>query len=154
MEKHTLNIDYKILQIEELSTKDKELLERAKMELENSYSPYSHFKVACAIRTISDKIFVGCNQENIAYPSGLCAERTALFSLGAEKEKPQTLFIVAQNEKNESATAFPCGACRQVMVEFQNSIAKQDIKVMILTKDNKVLCFNNVDSLLPFSFDF
>ncbi len=154
MEKHTLNIDYKILQIEELSAKDKELLEKAKAELENSYSPYSNFKVACAIRTISDKIFVGCNQENIAYPSGLCAERTALFSLGAEKEKPQTLFIVAQNEKDEPATAFPCGACRQVMVEFQNSITKQDIKVMILTKDNKVLCFNNVDSLLPFSFDF
>lgn len=154
MEKHTLNIDYKILQIEELPAKDKELLEKAKMELKNSYSPYSHFKVACAVRTISDKIFVGCNQENIAYPSGLCAERTALFSLGAEKEKPQTLFIVAQNEKDEPATAFPCGACRQVMVEFQNSITKQDIKVMILTKDNKVLCFNNVDSLLPFSFDF
>lgn len=154
MEKHTLNIDYKILQIEELPAKDKELLEKAKIELKNSYSPYSHFKVACAVRTTSDKIFVGCNQENIAYPSGLCAERTALFSLGAEKEKPQTLFIVAQNEKDEPATAFPCGACRQVMVEFQNSITKQDVKVMILTKDNKVLCFNNVDSLLPFSFDF
>lgn len=154
MEKHTLNIDYKILQIEELPAKDKELLEKAKIELKNSYSPYSHFKVACAVRTMSDKIFVGCNQENIAYPSGLCAERTALFSLGAEKEKPQTLFIVAQNEKDEPATAFPCGACRQVMVEFQNSITKQDVKVMILTKDNKVLCFNNVDSLLPFSFDF
>lgn len=154
MEKRTLNIDYKILQIEELPAKDKELLEKAKIELKNSYSPYSHFKVACAVRTMSDKIFVGCNQENIAYPSGLCAERTALFSLGAEKEKPQTLFIVAQNEKDEPATAFPCGACRQVMIEFQNSITKQDVKVMILTKDNKVLCFNNVDSLLPFSFDF
>lgn len=154
MEKHTLNIDYKILQIEELPAKDKELLEKAKIELKNSYSPYSHFKVACAVRTTSDKIFVGCNQENIAYPSGLCAERTALFSLGAEKEKPQTLFIVAHNEKDEPATSFPCGACRQVMIEFQNSITKQDVKVMILTKDNKVLCFNNVDSLLPFSFDF
>lgn len=154
MEKHSLSIDYKVLQPEELSTKDRELLEKAKMELKNSYSPYSHFKVACAVRTISDKIFVGCNQENIAYPSGLCAERTALFSLGAEKEKPQTLFIVAQNEKDEPATAFPCGACRQVMVEFQNSITKQDVKIMILTKNNKVLCFNNVDSLLPFSFDF
>lgn len=154
MEKHSLSIDYKILQPEELSTKDRELLEKAKVELKNSYSPYSHFKVACAVRTISDKIFIGCNQENIAYPSGLCAERTALFSLGAEKEKPQTLFIVAQNEKDEPATAFPCGACRQVMVEFQNSITKQDVKIMILTKNNKVLCFNNVDSLLPFSFDF
>lgn len=154
MEKHSLSIDYKILQPEELSTKDRELLEKAKMELKNSYSPYSHFKVACAVRTISDKIFVGCNQENIAYPSGLCAERTALFSLGADKEKPQTLFIVAQNEKDEPATAFPCGACRQVMVEFQNFITKQDVKIMILTKNNKVLCFNNVDSLLPFSFDF
>ncbi|MDO5759992.1 MAG: cytidine deaminase [Bacteroidota bacterium] len=153
MEKHTLNIDYNILQIEDLSLQDRELMDKAKEELKNSYSPYSHFKVACAIRTKSGKIFVGCNQENVAYPSGLCAERVALFSVGAKKEIPQTLFIVAKNEKNETSTAFPCGACRQVMAEFQNFISKQDIKIMLLTQDEKILSFKSVNDLLPFTFE-
>ena len=154
MEKHTLNIDYQILDIRDLSVRDKELLSIAWQELEKSYSPYSHFKVSCAVRTTTDEIFVGCNQENIAYPSGLCAERVALFSAGAKNKIPLTLFIVAKNEKNEIASAFPCGACRQVMSEFQNNISKQKIKIMVLTGEEKIMCFNDVDSLLPFGFDF
>ena len=154
MEYKKLEINYKVLEIDELFFRDRELMNRALEVLDNSYSPYSHFKVACAVRTKSGKIFLGCNQENMAYPSGMCAERVALFNAGVSKQKPTSLFIVAKDKDNNLATAFPCGACRQVMMEFQTNISKQNIKVMILSKDQKVICFENINDLLPFSFVF
>ena len=154
MEYKKLEINYKVLEIDELFFRDRELMNRALEVLDNSYSPYSHFKVACAVRTKSGKIFLGCNQENMAYPSGMCAERVALFNVGVSKQKPTSLFIVAKDKDNNLATAFPCGACRQVMMEFQTNISKQNIKVMILSKDQKVICFENINDLLPFSFVF
>ncbi len=154
MEYKKLDINYRVLELDELLFRDKELLKRALEVLDNSYSPYSRFKVACAVRTKSGKVFLGCNQENVAYPSGMCAERVALFNAGTANQKPISLFIVAKDENNEFATAFPCGACRQVMMEFQNNMTKQNIKIMILTKEKKVVYFESVNDLLPFSFVF
>ncbi len=154
MEYRKLDISYRVLDLDELLFRDRELMNMALEVLDNAYSPYSHFKVACAVRTKSGKVFLGTNQENIAYPSGMCAERVALFNAGTSKQKPTSLFIVAKDENDEFATAFPCGACRQVMMEFQTNISKQNIKVMVLTKEKKVVYFESVNDLLPFSFVF
>ncbi len=154
MEYKKLDINYRILDLEDLLFRDRELMNRALDIIDNSYSPYSEFKVACAVRTKSGKIFLGVNQENVAYPSGMCAERIALSNAVTFHQEPTSLFIVAKDESNNPATAFPCGACRQVMMEIQNNISKQNIKVMILTNEQKVVCFESVNDLLPFSFVF
>ncbi|MBR1770339.1 MAG: cytidine deaminase [Bacteroidales bacterium] len=154
MENKHLDIEYKILQTSELSEEDAELMQKALEVLNNSYSPYSHFKVGCAVRCKSNKIYTSCNQENIAYPSGLCAERSALFSLGGKKEEPTALFIAAKDGNNEISTAYPCGACRQVMAEFEKNISHQNLRVMILRKDLSVISFDKTEDLLPFGFDF
>lgn len=154
MKKQTLAIDFTIFDYSELNPEEQDLIQQAKQSLLHSYSPYSHFKVGAAVLTQSKKVVIGSNQENIAYPSGLCAERTALFSACAMGEKPVAIAIVAQNEQGNQATAYPCGSCRQVLSEIENNISKQDIKVLILREDNSVICFNNAKDLLPFSFNF
>ena len=153
MESKIIEIKYDLLSLEELNNKERELIESAKNATLTSYSPYSFFKVGAALRLDNDEIIIGSNQENIAYPSGLCAERVALFSAGMKKESVVALAIVARNENNEWTKAFPCGACRQVLQETQRR-GKKEICVLILLNENQVLRLKNADSLLPFSFSF
>ena len=102
MEEHRFETRYtRFENIEELNKADKELVLSAFDALQKSYSPYSAFKVGAAIRLDNDKIVIGTNQENAAYPSGLCAERTALFASGMQEGTPQTIAIVAQNNKQQ-----------------------------------------------------
>lgn len=138
---------------EELSAADKELIFKAIETLKNSYAPYSEFKVACAVRTLSNRVVCGCNQENIAYPSGLCAERAALFAVGNLGEKPDSVCIVAQNNEGDFVDAYPCGACRQVIIEFEQKISKKNIRILVLRKDGDVLCVESAKDLLPFEFE-
>ncbi len=154
MEKFSLNIDYCLKDEQELDDKEKLLINKALQATEKSYNPYSHFSVGAAVLLDNDSIVLGTNQENIAYPSGLCAERTALFASRLQEGKVKCIAIAARGENGQIATAYPCGACRQVMMEFEKNISKQNIKVLILKSDSKVLCFNTVEALLPFSFDF
>jgi len=154
MKEAKLEIDYKILSFEELSTEDKELLSTAIQTTNLSYSPYSHFKVGCAIRMDTGEIVIGTNQENTSFPNGLCAERVALFSAGCKEGNVTTLVISAKDTNDRLATAFPCGACRQVMLETETKRSKRPIKILIHRKDNTILQFNSVRDLLPFSFDF
>lgn len=161
MKNEELNIKYTVCDFAELSDENRELIHQAIKTCNNSYSPYSHFSVGCALRLTDGSIITGANQENMAYPSGLCAERTALFTAGSliakdgdNNKNVEILAISAKDEKGNPATAYPCGACRQVMSEVQNQRTKHPIKVLIHRKDNTVLCFNTVDDLLPFSFDF
>lgn len=155
MKEEQLQIKYKVYQLSELSDEDKELIDESIYACYKAYSPYSHFSVGCAVRMDDGNIVLGANQENIAYPSGLCAERTALFSCGMQDGNPVALAICAEDEKREPATAYPCGACRQVMIEFENKIGKQhNIRVMILRKDSTVIILDSVKDLLPFAFDF
>lgn len=154
MKKEILNIEYCIKDLSELNDSDRILIDKAIQATSKSYNKYSHFAVGAAIMMSSGNIVVGTNQENIAYPSGLCAERTALFSSRMQEGVPTIIAIAAKNEKNEIATAYPCGACRQVMMEFQNNISQKNIKVLILKEENKVLCLDSIEKLLPFSFDF
>ncbi|MBO6117771.1 MAG: cytidine deaminase [Bacteroidales bacterium] len=161
MKNGELNIKYKILDLAELSSNERELIDRAADACKGSYSPYSHFVVGCALRLSDGSIVTGANQENIAYPSGLCAERTALFAAGCipaeegdNNKNVEIIAISAKDQNGKTATAYPCGACRQVMSEVQNQRTKHPIRVLIHKKDDTVLCFDSVDDLLPFSFVF
>lgn len=153
MKSESIEIKYETLSFEELNNKEKELIECAKKATYSAYSPYSSFSVGAAVRLKNDEIILGSNQENIAYPSGLCAERVALFAAGTRKEKITTLAIAARNENNEWTKAFPCGACCQVLQENQLR-AKEKITILILLNQNEILRLRGAEALLPFGFSF
>ena len=139
---------------EEMSPQDRELVEAALRARAGSYSPYSKFRVGAALRLVDGTIVLGANQENIAYPSGLCAERTAMFAAGANHPGVafDTLAIVGGNgDEVCELPAAPCGACRQVMAEYQR-LYGQPLKV-ILIGTHAIYKFHQVEDLLPLIFD-
>lgn len=140
--------------IDELEASDKALVEAAINSLKGSYAPYSMFNVGAAVRMSNGQVFTGANQENAAYPSGLCAERTAMFYANAQlpEEYMESLAIVASKGGVIcESPATPCGQCRQVMAEYQT---KGGHPVSIILAGSKcVWKFHNVESVLPFIFD-
>ncbi|MDX1627524.1 MAG: cytidine deaminase [Fulvivirga sp.] len=139
----------------ELSKEERALLQAAKNASKNSYSPYSGFQVGAAIRLSNGKIVEGSNQENAAYPSGLCAERVALFhaSSNYNGEKITQITVAAKREDEEVyLPVTPCGGCRQVMLEFENKQASP-IEVILRTGENTWIKTSSAKLLLPFSFD-
>lgn len=150
-----INISYKEYGgIGELPEEDKELALAAVKATESSYSPYSGFRVGAALRLSTGEIIRGSNQENIAYPSGLCAERTAMFyASAAYPDADITTIAIAASQKGEicEKPATPCGACRQVMAEYQTKTG-QNMKI-ILAGTRQVMVFEKVDDILPFLFD-
>lgn len=153
MEKQ-LTINYCEVKLDELECDDRFLLNSAIEATDTAYAPYSHFHVGTALLLDDGTIIKGSNQENIAYPSGLCAERTALFSAGVSHpdKTVKTLAIIAKNPENKLVAALPCGACRQVLAE-QQSRQGDKIRVICYFSDDKIFVFNNVESLLPFGFE-
>lgn len=155
MELKELNISYKEYHdISELSPGDRLLVGQAAKATENSYSPYSKFRVGAALRLSNGETITGSNQENMAYPSGLCAERTAMFYASARypEARIEAIAIAASKDgKLCSQPATPCGACRQVMAEYQSRAGK-DMKI-ILAGTERILEFRKVDDILPFIFD-
>jgi len=140
--------------IDDLDSLDKELVEKAIVAGSNAYSPYSNFHVGAAAKLGNGNIICGNNQENAAYPSGLCAERTALFYANANFPDQKIESLVILGEKNGEALkdiVTPCGACRQVIWESQNR-QKSPIRIILASK-NKVMIFDDINQLLPFSFD-
>ena len=140
--------------IDELVAKDKELAESAISATATAYAPYSKFNVGAAVLFDDGEIVKGSNQENAAYPSGICAERTALFYASASRPNKAmaALAIAASQEGNLLETPVtPCGACRQVMAQYQ---LKSGIPMRILLVGaHKIWEFEKVDDLLPFTFD-
>jgi len=138
---------------EELEEQDRNLIAQAVDAAQKAYAPYSQFRVGAAVLLENGLIIQGNNQENAAYPSGLCAERVALFAANAQYPDVavKALAIVAFNkgEMTDLATP-PCGACRQVMIETEMRFGKP-IKVILAGKSN-ILVFKNVKELLPLSF--
>ena len=130
---------------------DYELVEKAVKALENSYSPYSGFKVGAALLTKDGRVFVGCNIENASYPAGICAERTAIFKAVSEGERKIThIALAAGEEKLEQPLPnypSPCGICRQVMAEFCEENA-----VILLAKSEEDYLEYTLSELLPLSF--
>ncbi len=140
--------------INELSVEDKELMEKAIGTLDGSYAPYSNFNVAAAVRLSDGTIVTGANQENIAFPSGLCAERTAIFAAHAQfpQKNISTIAIVsAQDGKLLPTPIAPCGACRQVMAESQMR-AGRPVRVL-LGGSGRVIEFSSIDGILPYIFN-
>ncbi len=140
--------------INDLSAADRSLCNEAEKALENSHSPYSKFKVGAALLLKSGKVVYGSNQENVAYPSGLCAERVALFSAGANHpdDRIVSIAITASTKEFEliKPTA-PCGACLQVMAEYEKK-QNQEFKILLYCIDGPVWKTGGVKSFLPFIF--
>jgi cytidine deaminase len=139
--------------IEELPLDLSILLNAAKGALIQSYSPYSQFKVASAVRLTNGSIVVGSNQENAAYTMCLCAERVALASVSSQfpNEKVTAIAILAVNKNGISQPVSPCGACRQTLKEISYR-DKENIKIILGTLNSKVLVFDSIDDLLPMGF--
>jgi cytidine deaminase len=130
----------------------KELVEAAQKIADNAYAPYSKFKVGAAVLTDENQIITGSNQENAAYPSGLCAERVALFYTSANYHNKhiQAIAIVAKKD-NIWKVAMPCGACRQVIREYETK-QEQPVKIIMAYNDGKYIIANGAEDLLPLSF--
>ena len=140
--------------LDELEPKDKELAQAAIDATAQAYAPYSKFNVGAAVLFEDGVIVKGSNQENAAYPSGLCAERTALFYASASRpDKPMTAIAIAASQNGEllETPVTPCGACRQVMAQYQ---LKSGLPMMVLLIGaHSILKFEKIDDLLPFIFD-
>ncbi len=140
-------------QVEELAPELRELVEKAKAMTQNAYCPYSHFHVGAAALLVDGQIVAGSNQENAAYPSGLCAERTTLFAANANNPNVPVLALAIACYTHGHFTkdaASPCGACRQVMLETEHRFGIP-MKVILYGED---LCyvFNSAADLLPLNF--
>lgn len=149
------NISYETYdRIAELSAVDQILCDKAKEALATSYSPYSKFKVGTAVLLADGRVILGSNQENVAYPSGLCAERVALFTIGSNYPgvtiKSMAITAFTENFKIENPVT-SCGACLQVMAE-QEQRQKAPIEVLFYCIDGKIIKVKSVESLLPFGF--
>lgn len=153
MKEQTLKIPYCIAQPNELGAAEQELIRRAKEATDNSYANYSHFHVGAACLLEDGRIVIGANQENAAFPSGLCAERSAIFA--AQSNHPDqaitTLAIAARNENGFLKSPIsPCGACRQVILEMEDRY-KRKVRIL-LYGESCTYCFDSIKDLLPFSF--
>jgi len=140
---------------DELDVDTKTLIQAAREATKNAYAPYSNFKVGAAVLLDNGKIITGNNQENAAYPSGLCAERVAVFA--ASSQYPDAVIkavaITAHSDNFIINTPIsPCGACRQVLAEYEYKTGK-NIKLILTGNKGKVLIIKCVKSLLPFTFD-
>ncbi|NLZ19231.1 MAG: cytidine deaminase [Bacteroidales bacterium] len=140
--------------VEELNPEDRELAAEALKAMSGAYAPYSHFHVGAAVRMSNGQIVRGANQENAAFPSGLCAERTAMFAASARYPDKDMLGIALAGGvmgRLSSRPATPCGACRQVMAQYQAKSGKP-MSVIMISAD-KIWKFDKVDDILPLIFD-
>ncbi len=151
----TKNIEYKEFKTrEELDELDRNLLQKATEASQSAYAPYSEFRVGAALLLENGEIVTGNNQENAAYPSGLCAERVAMFYASAKYPNVsfKAIAITANSDKIMiSDPVSPCGACRQVMKEYE-VLSKNPIKVILAGQTGAVYIIESVNDLLPFGF--
>ncbi|MDE6272100.1 MAG: cytidine deaminase [Muribaculaceae bacterium] len=162
MQQKEITIKIKSVTLDELSAQDRELVEKAREATRTSLATYSEFHVGAAILMDNGEIVVGSNQENAAYPSGLCAERTAAFYASArypgvpmkkiavaawtEKGRPENL---PWEEYFQALPISPCGACRQSLLEYEHRYGP--IEVILYGRD-EIFILPSIASLLPFSF--
>lgn len=155
MKELNLHIGIHIYTYEELDAADRELIDAAREATHRSYAPYSHFSVGAAARLADNTVVCGSNQENAAYPSGLCAERTTLFYANSRypDQAVTTLAIAARNERGEflDDPIPPCGACRQVMLETEVRY-RQPMRILLYGRKG-IYEVKKVGDLLPLSFD-
>lgn len=140
--------------LDELSPERRELVELARQYTSNAYAPYSHFHVGAAIRLDDGSTVCGANQENAAFPSGTCAERSACYYAGANNPSAhfEAIAIAARGTDGDfvEEPCAPCGACRQALLEYE-SLAGKDVEVILVGRD-RVFVLPSVKSLLPLAF--
>ncbi len=155
MQNKQITLDYtEYNSIDLLPEKEKLLINKAIDASKYAYAPYSHFRVGCAIELGNGNFVIGNNQENSAFPSGLCAERVALFSASANfpQQPIKRIAIAATNPDGHLQAASPCGACRQVMDEYEE-LSKNPIEIIFLQSTDKIIVLKGVENLLPFHFE-
>jgi cytidine deaminase len=140
--------------LDTLSDREQQLINLAREAATKAYAPYSKFHVGAALLLDNGEMISGSNQENAAYPDGLCAERVALFAAGSNYPDSAIELLAVAGMKNDEflkEPAYPCGSCRQVMVETENRFNKP-IRILMYGK-NHIHIANSVRDLLPLSFD-
>ncbi len=153
MKEINLSTKIAVYPLEECSGTEKKLIEAAKNATHRAYAPYSGFSVGAALLLENGEIVSGSNQENAAYPSGLCAERTAVFyANSAFPDEKVVAIAIAAHHKGAYTTDVitPCGACRQVLLETENRF-QSPMKVLMYSEKG-VYMANSIRDLLPLSF--
>jgi len=155
MENIELKINYAEVEHEnELSAEEQNLLQKARIACDMAYAPYSQFSVGAALLLDNGVVVTGNNQENVAFPSGLCAERVAIFSAGANYPDAaiKTIAITCKSKQFlVDQPLSPCGACRQSMSEYEIRHHK-NIRILLQGEQGKIRIINSIADLLPFMF--
>lgn len=155
MKKHIIEIRFTVFEnINELPPKEKEIIRLAFDALENAYAPYSSFRVGAAVLLENGEIIQGNNQENAAYPSGLCAERVAVFYAGAKWPgvKILKLAVAASSISGTGNLPVPpCGACRQSILEYEVK-QNEPIEILFTGASGSVIKSSGMQALLPMAF--
>lgn len=144
---------FRVYGMDELSQSDRELVSAAMEATKGSYAPYSKFRVGAAARLANGLVFTGANQENAAYPSGLCAERTTLFAANAQyPDQPVLALAIAARKGNRfmPTPISPCGACRQVISGVEDRFG-HPVRILLFGTEGIYEC-NGIDALLPLRF--
>ena len=155
MKEIILQTRVKVCGIDELAAHDREVVEAARKATANSYAVYSGFNVGAAVRLSDGTIVSGTNQENAAYPSGLCAERTTLFWANSQypDKAVEVLAIAARTAQSELEKPIPpCGACRQVILETEKRF-NTPIRIILYGTKECYVVEEGIKALLPLSFD-
>jgi len=154
MRKFEITTPIEVSGYDELNETDSKLVNLARKATYRSYTPYSHFNVGAAIQLDNGEIIEGANQENVAYPSGTCAERSACYYAHASfpEAKFEAIAIAARGTDGEftATPTAPCGACRQALLEYE-MLAGHDVRVLLAGRDN-IYILPSVKSLLPLAF--
>ncbi len=155
MIKHTLTVAYtEVSGTSELIEGDRQLLKEAWEACELAYAPYSNFHVGAALILANDLVFKGNNQENAAYPSGICAERVAVFTASSQYPGVPiiSMAVVAKTDIfNLSNPVTPCGACRQVIAEYE-TLSGKPIRILLQGNSDKIWIIDGIANLLPLMF--
>ena len=154
MEELILKSTVKVAQIHELTEEERNLVALAIEGTTRSYAPYSHFHVGAAILLKDGTTIIGFNQENAAFPSGICAERSAIFAAGAQHPDQPVMMIAiaARNEKGElqDEPVSPCGPCRQVLIETEKRF-HHAVRILLYGKKH-IYIVDGISELMPLSF--
>ena len=154
MEKLEIKSTIMVTQMDELTETERSLIELAIEATERSYAPYSNFHVGAAILLKNGKSFIGCNQENAAFPAGICAERAAIFAAGAQyPDQPIVMLAITARGKDGELIdepASPCGTCRQVNIETETRF-QQPVRILLYGR-KRVYIMDGIKELMPLSF--
>ncbi len=155
MSKKSVVIEYSVFESpEKLPDSDRQLLKTAMDAAQKAYAPYSKFSVGAALLLADGSVVTGNNQENAAYPSGICAERVALFYASSQKPGQvikKIAIVTPDSPAGRDTPISPCGACRQVMAEYEG-LQQEPLEIILWDGKGSVWQFKGIAQLLPFYF--